>query len=766
MGQIAAQKGYFQLRGRIYNINKEPLASAQINVFENNTSIGSDKTSTKGVFSLRLKLNTIYKVEISKTGYHKSVISIDTKVPNDKKDTYFQLFRLLVLESDDKPAVNKETLKFMYNEIKNEFTDSEPTPVFVESSNSKLKIKQLESELRKYKLIAEEQKKMITQADEIVSDLNNIRQQAKNYSDSIINEANLKAIQLVKIANEDTTKNSSKAIEKTTKTITKEDFEKLAVNEQEFLNKKIILELQKQIQELTSRQNKSNKDSLNIKKGKLSIRKELFDLAKYQLEIDRLEAKSEEDHKKIEERESRLFLMEQEILLAEEELENANNKILLKDLELKNKNIMLTSFIVGSILLLIVLVIIVFFYRDKKKTNKILEYQNQELEKLSVVASETSNAIVITDNQGDFTWVNKGYKRLFGYKLEEVTGENAKSLIHTKCGDEVNNLIKKSLTTGEVVNYELKAQSKSGEDIWIQTTLTPLVDRTGKVSKLIVIDSDISKIKEAEEEILAQSRQLKRQNDQIMASINYGKRIQDAILPSESIIKSYFPDSFIYFKPRDIVSGDFYWLSIQDNKLFVAAVDCTGHGVPGAFMSLIGNQLLNHIVNERKILKPSEILKELNTGVIKALSQSEENEEREDGMDLTICRFDKEKKEVQVACANHTALIVNGEEVQEIEGDEISIGERYSKNDDIEFTNYIFPFMKDSTMYLFSDGYPDQLGGPKNKKFLAGKFRNFLIENQKNSMKDQIGKLSDTLDSWKGENKQTDDILVMGIRLV
>ena len=502
-------------------------------------------------------------------------------------------------------------------------------------------------------------------------------------------------------------------------------------------------------------------DSLNIKRDRLSMRKELFDLAKYQLEMDRLKATTEEDKVEIQKREAQLMLMEQEITFTEKELENANNKIMLKDLEIKNKNIILLSFFIGSLLLLIVVGVIYYYYRDKKKINKLLEFQNHELEKLSIVASETSNAVIITDKDGRFTWVNDGYTRLFGYTLDEVTGDNVRCLIREENTEEVNNHIKNALEQGETMNYEFEVVSKLGKKIWVQTTITPILDDNRKVSKMIVIDSDITKIKEAEQEI-------KRQNVQIMDSINYGKRIQDAILPSGTLIKSYFPDSFIYFKPRDIVSGDFYWFSVQDDKLFVAAVDCTGHGVPGAFMSLIGNSLLNHIVNERKIYKPSEILKELNKGVISALSQSkEENEEREDGMDLTICRFDKNKKEVQVACANHTALILNGKNgVQEIEGDEISIGETYSKVDNLEFTNHKIPFKANSTMYLFSDGYPDQLGGPKNKKFLAGKFKNFLVENQKEGMESLFDKLNDTLNDWKGDNKQTDDILVMGIRLM
>jgi len=614
--------------------------------------------------------------------------------------------------------------------------------------------------------LVEQQKKMLNDADAVVSDAELIKSQARQYSDSIIQLANKKSAYILNLAKQDSNKIVNNALEKSTKEITKDDFKNLAVDEKEFQSKKTIQQLQQRIKDLSGLQHKTSQDSLDLKKDRLSIRKELFDLAQYQLEIDRLNVRTKEDSVRIEQRESQLFLMKQDMLFAEQELENANNRLLLKDLEIKNKNIMLISFLIGSVLLLFLLAYIYYNYRDKKRINKILEYQNAELEKLSIVASETSNAVIITDDKGDFTWVNKGYTRLFGYELDEVVGQNPRSLLREENSDEVKSYVDKALNKGESVNYEFELESKFGKKIWLQTTITPILDKNGSVSKMIVIDSDISKIKEAEKEILTQSQLLAKQNAQIMASINYGKRIQDAILPSESLIKSYFPESFIYFKPRDIVSGDFYWFSVQDNKLFVATVDCTGHGVPGAFMSLIGNSLLNHIVNERKIHKPAQILKELNIGVNKALSQSKsENDEREDGMDLTMCCFDKNKNEVQIACANHTVLIGNEDKFEEIEGDEISIGEAYSKVENLEFTNHKVALNENSIIYLFSDGYQDQLGGPKNKKFMVGKFKDFLLEHKNEAMSQQIDELNKEFQDWKGENKQTDDVLVMGIRL-
>ncbi len=282
----------------------------------------------------------------------------------------------------------------------------------------------------------------------------------------------------------------------------------------------------------------------------------------------------------------------------------------------------------------------------------------------------------------------------------------------------------------------------------------------------IILETQNDKLELQNNQILEQNAQLEKQNNQILASIDYGRRIQEAILPSNKLLSHFFKESFVFFRPRDVVSGDFYWFSVQNDKLFVAAVDCTGHGVPGAFMSLIGNSLLNYIVNEKGIYKPSEILKELHKGVKKALTQSKsESDDNVDGMDMTLCCFDKSTKEIQLACANHTAFIINNDKVEEIEGDEFSIADELLGDDIPEFTNHVIPMNKKATLYMFSDGFPDQFGGPKNKKFYTGNLKKLFIENQKLSTNEQHEVLNKTFNEWKGSGKQLDDVLVMGFKL-
>jgi PAS domain S-box-containing protein len=769
--QIYGQVGSFQMHGRVYDKSQKTLSGVKFEVFEGDKSIDTLSTHQNGVFIIHLELNKSFMLEISKPGFVTKRIAINTKIPNGKVSTFFDEATLFVLytesEADLQTKSGLPTVKYVFDSIQNKFVAEElgKKPILVESNECCEQISKLKVDLNNFKTLYLEQELLVKNADKIILEAKKIKNQANHYADSVMQDANRRVASIPRIIKKDSL-NVVSYLDKNTKDISPDDYKKYSVDENKFLSKKEVRELRQKIMHQSKQSKLTVKDSLALKGDRLKMRQELFEMAKYQLELDRLNARTKEDSIKIEVRESQLLMMKQDIDLAEKELENAQNTLKLKDLEIKNKNIMLVSFLIGSILLLVLLTIIYVSYRDKKRINRILEYQNQELEKLSIVASETSNGVIITDNSGNYSWINKGYTRLFGYEIEEVTGENPKNIIVPSNADAINKLLERAISVGEPVSYEFEANRKDGDKIWVQTTVTPILNKHGQVSKLIAIDSDISELKRAEYEILQQSKKLKWQNEQIMDSINYAKRIQDAILPSEDLIRNYFPESFIYFKPRDIVSGDFYWFSVHDNKLLIAIVDCTGHGVPGAFMSLIGNSLLNHIVNEKKIHHPAQILTELNNGVNLALSQKKPgDEEREDGMDITVCCFDKNHRELQIACANHTAIIITDGEIQEFHGDEISIGEAYSKISDLQFTNHSFPFKENSMMYLFSDGYQDQIGGPKNKKFMVGNFIQFLTQNQAEAMNLQFDMLNKKFQEWKGENKQTDDVLVMGIRL-
>ncbi len=265
--------------------------------------------------------------------------------------------------------------------------------------------------------------------------------------------------------------------------------------------------------------------------------------------------------------------------------------------------------------------------------------------------------------------------------------------------------------------------------------------------------------------IAEQNTLLERKNQQITDSITYASRIQKAILPSSRAIKANFPESFIFYQPRDIVSGDFYWFTMKDNMIFIAAVDCTGHSVPGAFMSMIGNTLLNEIINEKQIYDPAVVLQKLNMGIIYNLKE-QTNEPADDGMDITLCCFDFSTKEIKLACANHSVYVFNDGEYEIIEGDFFSIGEKIRASEEsLRFTTHTLPMKEGTTLYMFTDGYSDQFGGPKKSKFLSKQFKKLLYDNQHLNMKQQYDLVYHTFEKWKGDVKQTDDILVIGIRL-
>lgn len=272
--------------------------------------------------------------------------------------------------------------------------------------------------------------------------------------------------------------------------------------------------------------------------------------------------------------------------------------------------------------------------------------------------------------------------------------------------------------------------------------------------------------KRANKKLEELNKEIEKKNRQIIDSINYASHIQEAILPYKQSINQEIVDSFVLYKPKDIVSGDFYWYAKNDSKIFIAAIDCTGHGVPGAFMSMIGNTLLNEVVNEKNIFKPSEVLTELNKKVVFTLNQDNDQHEgfSEDGMDITFCMYDKKKNTLQLALANHTACIFQNGELQTIEGDIFSIGGNVG-DFEIEFTNHEINIDCDTSVYMFSDGYQDQFGGPNNQKFMGRRFYDMLNSLQKLDFTKHEELIDQEFSKWKGDKKQVDDVLVIGFKV-
>lgn len=259
---------------------------------------------------------------------------------------------------------------------------------------------------------------------------------------------------------------------------------------------------------------------------------------------------------------------------------------------------------------------------------------------------------------------------------------------------------------------------------------------------------------------------LSEKNKKITDSINYAERIQKSLLLSKAQISKILPESFVFHKPLNVVSGDFYWFSEVNGKVIFAAVDCTGHGVPGAFMSLIGNTLLNKIVNEDKITSPGKILSELHCGVVASLHQDDSEDASQDGMDMAICTFDKASKTITYAGAQNPLYVVQNKELKEFSGYMLGIGGKHRKlaANEISFPEESMQLNSGDHVYLFSDGYMDQFGGPQKQKFNLTNFRNLIIELSQSKINEQEKIAELRFDNWKGNEKQIDDVLLIGCK--
>jgi serine phosphatase RsbU (regulator of sigma subunit) len=253
------------------------------------------------------------------------------------------------------------------------------------------------------------------------------------------------------------------------------------------------------------------------------------------------------------------------------------------------------------------------------------------------------------------------------------------------------------------------------------------------------------------------------QNEKIMDSIRYAKRIQSAILPPVQLLKDHLPDHFILFKPRDIVSGDYYWAREKDQKLLIAVADCTGHGVPGGFLSMLGISSMNEIVNRSRELDPGTILEKLREIVINSLHQTGSRDEAQDGIEIALCVMDLKKKTMLYSGANRPLYLVREGSVNHLRPDRMPIG--IYEQEPAPFTTQRLQLKHGDSIYLFSDGYVDQLGGPHRKTFRAINFRRVLLEIQDRPMLEQKSILLNNLASWQGEVEQIDDVLVMGFRI-
>jgi PAS domain S-box-containing protein len=369
---------------------------------------------------------------------------------------------------------------------------------------------------------------------------------------------------------------------------------------------------------------------------------------------------------------------------------------------------------------------------------------------------------------GKVVTFNQTLLDVLGYTKEECLTMPLLNFYHP----DYHNKVKENFTSlsknGIVIHTELELLKKNGDTIEVLLQFTTIKNTNGKRSYSNAVWRDISDIKEIERELRKEKAKVEIQNilieeknKDILASINYAKRIQTAILPSVNKIKEHLKESFVLYKPKDIVSGDFYWMEATGNCLLIAAADCTGHGVPGALVSILCNAALNSSVREFGILDPGKILDKTRALIIQEFEKSEKVVT--DGMDISLCKL--EGNLLSYAGANNPLWLIRDGKLIETKADKQTVGQStYSK----PFTTHSMKVEKGDTIYMFSDGFQDQFGGKhriNGKKYMSKKFKLFLLSIQNFSMEDQHKLINDEFINWKGTLEQVDDLCVVGIRI-
>lgn len=305
---------------------------------------------------------------------------------------------------------------------------------------------------------------------------------------------------------------------------------------------------------------------------------------------------------------------------------------------------------------------------------------------------------------------------------------------------------------------EVAVSAPNGERI-MEIKAIPELGEEGELETILFVAHDMTEFKKIEQEI-------KEKNKKISDSINYAQRIQTSILPDTRLLQEFFPRSFIFYRPKDVVSGDFPWFFRKENIYYIAAVDCTGHGVPGALISFIGHFLLNNIVSLDNNLTASQILDLLHAEVRSTLKQDQEGALGRDGMDLALCKIDPDHQVLEFAGAHRPLYYLRKGELTEYQGTRKGIGGiPLAKKVEKDFENHIINYQKGDQIFIFSDGLPDQLGGPERRKYQAKRIREALTEKQEASMAHFSRHFSMDFYEWMGEEKQVDDVLLIGIEL-
>jgi PAS domain S-box-containing protein len=383
-----------------------------------------------------------------------------------------------------------------------------------------------------------------------------------------------------------------------------------------------------------------------------------------------------------------------------------------------------------------------------------LDIQEQILDKLNAL-------IVVLNNDGSADYVSKSAQQLLGYSHDELLGYNwwEATRFSKPEGIEVKRKILGLFKNRKVSTqtFEHVLRTSYGGKKWVSWNVSYLNDE-----QLIGIGYDITEKKNSERKLIEQNEKLTEQNKNITSSIVYAKRIQESILQTPEFIKSIFNESFLLYKPKDIVSGDYYWFYENENFKYAAAIDCTGHGVPGAMMSMVANSAFKEVFLNKKVTDPGSILQALDEELEKSFSKNC-NEPFNDGMDVSLIQISKLTNELKFSGAFRSIIVANTEGLTEFRGSRYPLGFYSGINKVFETTNV--QLQKGDCVFLYTDGYVDQFGGENNKKLNKVNFKELIKTASEMQMDEQEAFLEYSFNNWKQDEEQTDDVLVIGIKI-
>jgi len=385
------------------------------------------------------------------------------------------------------------------------------------------------------------------------------------------------------------------------------------------------------------------------------------------------------------------------------------------------------------------------------------EKEERMKSKMQSLSENSPDLILRLNTRGQFFYANPVSKDYVGLDPNEILNTRISDLeMEETLVSFFNDSIEKIKENNEKQNTELTIPTATLGDRIMNFKAIPEFNEN-ELETILFVGHDITEAKRIEMEI-------QKKNKQITDSINYAQRIQTSILPDTTIVQEHLPKSFIFYEPRDVVSGDFPWFFKKEDVIFIAAVDCTGHGVPGALLSFIGYFQLNNIVDHNKNYTAAQVLDKLHFGVRNTLKQNRFDAEARDGMDIALCRIDKKKKELQYAGAHRPLYLLRDGELEQYKGNRKAIGGiPHRKKPEKDFVNHVIKYKEGDKIFFFTDGLPDQIGGEEKRKYTPKRVRENIVNNKELTMQQFSSFFSSDYRNWKQNNKQIDDVLLIGI---